>query len=103
MGDRTTADERFERQLRALGYALLRLQKSSEDVKAGEVRVFELRAKLDADNRTSVLLIVKGVRDGTPVVAFVGGPDLETAVISLSKKLMGDAVRWRDDPPWGGQ
>lgn len=93
-------DERFEKQLRGLGYAVLRIQGASEGGDLGAVRLVEVRAKLDADNRTSVLLILKGVLDGEQQVAFVGGPDFETAVFTLGKKLAGEGLRWRYDPPW---
>jgi len=102
MGNKSQADERFEKQLRALGFAILRLQKASEEADPEGFRVCEVRIKLDADNRTSVLLIVKGVMGAEPMVAFAGGSSLESAIITLSKQIEAGTVRWRDDPPWGG-
>lgn len=100
MGRKTEADERFERTLRALGFAVLRLQKANETAGEDGVRVTDLRFKLDADAGTSVLAVVKGVRGQEELVAFTGGPDLETAVLSLGKKVQAGGLRWREDRPW---
>lgn len=98
-----TAEQRFEKQLRALGYAVLRIQRANNvDEKTG-VRVTDVRIKLDADNRTSVLVILKGVSEEGARVAFVGGGDLEGAVIAVGKRLSGEALKWREDRPWEGR
>lgn len=96
------ADVRFERTLRALGFAVLNLQKANEKAGRDGVRVTDIRFKLDADNRTSVLVILKGVREEEALVGFTGGPDLEVAVLSAAGKLSAGAVRWREDRPYGG-
>lgn len=101
MGKQGTADGRFERLLRQIGYAVLRLQRENTDTRNSGVRVTDVRFKLDADNRTSVLVILKGVADDGEKVAFVGGPDLESAVIAVGKRLEGETLRWREDRPWG--
>jgi hypothetical protein len=95
------AEERFSKLLRALGYAVLRMQRSSEDHDDLEVRLTDVRFKLDADNRTSVLVVLKGLQGRELVVGFVGGPDLESAVLAAGKALAGNAVRWRQDRPYG--
>lgn len=100
MGRQTDDDGRFEKLVRALGFAVMNLQKANVRTGAGVVRVTEIRLKLDQDNRTSVLVIVKGVRGGEAVVGFVGGIDLEAAILSLAGKLTSRTVRWREDRPW---
>ena len=100
MGRRQEADEKFEKLLRALGYAVLRLQKANGESGPDAVRVTDVRFKLDADSRTSVLVILKGVVDGSGVVAFAGGPNLETAVLAVGGKLAGGGLKWREDRPW---
>lgn len=100
MGRQSEADERFRNQVRALGYAVLRMQKYNEVAGDDGVRVTDIRFKLDADNRTSVLVIVKGTAEGAGVVGFVGAESMESAVIALSKRLVGGSVKWREDRPW---
>lgn len=102
MARKGESDERFERLLRALGYAVLKLQKRNGTPDAQGVRLTEIRFKLDADNRTSVLVILKGDGGDGPVVGFAGGPDMETAVLSAAAKIEGGGVRWREDRPWPG-
>lgn len=102
MARRSDGDQRFEAQLRAIGFALLRLQQANGGDGVEEPRVTDIRFKLDADNRTSVLVVLKGVQEGQVMVAFAGGPDLETAVIAVGKKVAGGALRWREDRPWQG-
>lgn len=99
---RSEGDVRFEKLLRSLGYAVLRLQQASEPGSSGDVELREVRFKLDCDNRTSVLVICKGVRGSASEVAFVGAPDLETAVLAVGKAIAGGALKWREDRPWGG-
>lgn len=94
-------DARFERLLRALGYGVLTIQKASGDRGDGGVLLNEIRFKLDADNRTSVLVILKGTMGADKVIGFTGAPNLETAVLAVKQKLEGGAVRWREDLPYG--
>lgn len=92
--------EEWDKRVRAVGFALLRLERHAVGGQAEDVELTEVRFKLDADNRTSVLGILKGVRDGASLVGFVGGPDLTSTVLSAGKKLAAGAVRWREDRPW---
>lgn len=95
------ADERWEKRLRAIGMAVELVTRCTEP---GGNRTFvltEVRAQLDADHGTGVLLIVKGEGDTGKIVGFVGGADLGTALLTLKKKLAVGAVRWREDRPWG--
>ncbi len=101
VGRKQEYDERFEKLVRALGFAVMNLQKANTRAEPGVVRVTDIRFKLDADNRTSVLVVVKGVRGGEQLVGFTGGTDLESAVLALGGKLTGQTVRWREDRPWG--
>lgn len=96
----------WDRRLRALGLAIVQVARHTADGVAAAPELTELRFKLEADNRTSVLVVVKARGEERDLVGFVGGPDLETAVIALGKKLGGDAMKWREDRPWaerGGQ
>lgn len=102
MGRQSEADERFQKLVRALGFAVLRIQKLNEVAGEDGVRVTDLSFKLDADNRTSVLVVVKGTAEGAAVVGFVGADSMESAVLALSKRLVGGSVKWREDLPWKG-
>lgn len=100
MGRQSGADARFEKRLRALGFAVVGLQNAHDRVKDEGVRLTDLRFKLDADNRTSVLVILKGEGGEGPLVGFTGGLDLETAVLSAWGKVKAKTVHWRIDRPW---
>ena len=99
---RSEADQRFERLLRAIGYSVLALGKASMGRGDTEPVVHEVRILLHADNRTSVLLVIKAVRGDDRLIAFVGGPDIETALVSLKQRLAGGTLRWREDVPYTG-
>lgn len=95
------ADKAWDKHVRAVGMALLRLARHTHDGGADGPVLHELRLKLEADNRTSVLVIVKAHGQERELIAFTGGPDLPTAVIAVAKKLQGGSLRWREDRPWG--
>lgn len=94
------ADKRFEKTLRALGYAILQMQRAAEQGDPQGCVLREVRFKLDADNRTSVLAILKGDADVGQRIAFVGGPDLEGAVHAVGKALGAGVLKWREDLPY---
>lgn len=99
---RSEGDVRFEKLLRGLGFAILNLQKAAELEAVGTARLTEVRFKLDADNRTSVLVICKGVLGDGKKIAFVGAPDLETAVLAVGRSVAAGALKWREDLPYAG-
>lgn len=96
------ADRAWDAHLRAVGVALQRVTRHTHEGAAEGPTVYEVRFKLEADNRTSVLVIVKAHGQDHELIAFMGGPDLPTAVLALGKKLAGGAVKWREDLPWSG-
>lgn len=98
----TENDQRWEKELRALGLAVYEVQGRTGDGFKGQVELTEVRFKLDADHRTSVLVVVKGERGDERLVGFCGGPSLSAAVHALRKKLVAGAMRWREDRPWQG-
>ena len=100
MGRQSDGDKWFESHLRALGYSVLGLAKMSDLAQNPDMVLDEVRFKLDADNRTSVLVVLKAHRGGDSLVGFVGAPDLATAVLAVSKKLAAGRVKWREDRPW---
>lgn len=95
-------DDRFERLLRSTGLAVLAIWREASLEGLCGVRLTELRVKLDADNGTSVLVIAKGMRGDEKVIGFVGANTLDAGLIALRKKMEADAVRWREDLPYGG-
>lgn len=95
-------DDRYEKHLRAGGVANQVLAREGTTAARGSVVLYEVRVKLDADEGTSCLAILKGTREDGLVVGFVGAPDYETVMIAVGKKLAKDAVRWREDRPWRG-
>lgn len=95
-------DKLFEVRLRALGFAVLGLQRFAADSVDGGPRLIEVRFKLDADGGTSTLAVCKAVGDDGAVVAFVGGLELADVVLALAKKLEGGSLKWREDRPWQG-
>lgn len=100
MGHKEDYDERFEKQVRALGFAVLNLQKANEKPGEDGSRITDIRFKLDADSRTSVLVVIKAESEGDAVVGFAGGPDLATAILSTGSKLARGVMKWREDRPW---
>ena len=99
---RSEGDERFDKLLRGLGYAVLGIQKEGDEERNPSILLTEVRFKLGADNRTSVLVVIKGRAGDGAVVAFLGTPSLETAVLALGKSLKAGSLRWREDRPYGG-
>ena len=94
------ADERWERQLRAMGLAVAGLQNCTHIGRGSGPTVIELKFKLEQDNRTSVLVIVKARGEEGGLVGFVGALDLETAMIAVEGKLRAGSMKWREDRPW---
>jgi hypothetical protein len=92
----------YEKRLRALGQSIEHLERASLPATAGDVLLYEIRFKLDADQGTSVLAIVRGLRDEEAVVGFCGSLDLPTCVLTLAKKVARETMRWREDLPWTG-
>lgn len=94
-------EEIWEKRLRSLGMAIAQIGRHTADGSAEGPELTELRFQLEADNRTSVLLVVKARGQESDLVGFVGGPDLPSALLSLGKKLAAGAIKWREDRPWG--
>lgn len=95
------ADTTWEKKLRRLGLDIGLLSKESTDEYTGNERITEIRFKCDADNDTSVLVVIKALRGTERLVAFVGAVDLESAVLALARKMRGDGLKYREDRPWG--
>jgi len=95
-------DRRWEEELRAVGLTVALIDRAAEPSAAGDLELYEIRAKLDADGGTSVLLILKARRGEEQLVGFVGGLTLTTALLAAGKKLRSDGIRWREDRPWRG-
>lgn len=93
-------EERFEKRLRSVGVAIERIDNASTGDGVGGLCLTEVRLKLDADEGTSVLAIVKATRGSEALVAFVGGPDVGTTLLALAKRILAGRMRWRDDRPW---
>lgn len=98
---RNDADEAWEKALRTAGLALEAIWREHGPHRQGGVQVSEVRFKLDADEDTSVLCVLKGEGEGGKLIAFVGGLDLKTTAIAAAKKLGRGVLRWREDRPWG--
>lgn len=96
-------DGSWEKYALRLGLSLAHIQKSCVNGVNEALEIREIRIKLDADNRTSVLVILKALRGDDQLVGFVGGHDLGTAIIATAKKVQADAVRWRVDRPWSAE
>ena len=95
-------DDRWEKRLRAVGLCVEHLERYADPGQMEDVCLTEIRFKLDADYGTSVLCILKGTRDGSRIVGFVGAPDLTGCVLATGKKVAAGAVKWREDRPWEG-
>lgn len=94
-------DKNWERVLRATGVAIQRLMRHTEAGAAAGPSLTEVRFKLEADEGTSVLAVLKARGQKGDLVGFVGGTDLASTILSIAKKLQHDKVRWRVDRPWG--
>lgn len=99
---RNELDEQWEKRIRSLGLAVMEVERHQADGAAGGPELTELRYQLEADNRTSVLLILKARGENGGLVGFVGGSTLSDVLLSSAKKLRAGAVRWREDRPWSG-
>ena len=99
---RSQDETTWEKRLRRAGLALGHLERFAIEGGFEGVELLELRFKLDADNRTSVLCVLKAQVGDERVVGFVGGLALTDVVIATAKKLVADAIRWREDRPWQG-
>lgn len=97
---RETRGLEWDRFVRRIGFALLQLERYTPGGVSDVVELTELRFKLDADNRTSVLCVVKAVVAGEHMVGFVGAGDLSATVVALAKKVVAGNVRWREDRPY---
>lgn len=95
-------DGRLEKALRRVGYSAAHVERAAVGVVAEEPVLYEVRFKLDADQGTSVLAILKAQGEAGPLVGFVGAPDFSTCLIALGAKLAAGAVKWRVDKPWEG-
>lgn len=98
---RSEADDRFEKLLRAVGYAVLTLEKYADQRRHPGLVLDGVRLILDADNRTNVLAVVTASRGDEALVGFVGGLDVSSVLISIRKALDGGTLKWRADVPWG--
>ena len=99
---RTDGDVAWEKLVRAFGLSVIAVTQASSITDSQSVVLTEVRAKLHADNRTSVLLIIKATRGDDALVAFVGDSSFGGALLSLRKKLAAGSLKWREDRPWGG-
>lgn len=99
---RDEKDEQWDKYVRRIGHALLQLERYAPGGQGKGLLLTEVRFKLDADNRTSVLVVLKAERGEERLVGFVGGADLSSVTIAAAKKILADAVRWREDRPWAG-
>lgn len=102
MAKKMDPSTKWESDLRAIGIAIRHLERLANVQVPGEVVVYDVRFKLDADNGTSVLAIVKGRRDDEKLISFVGGLDLGTVVMAVGKKIAHGGLSWRIDVPWKG-
>lgn len=91
----------WEKRLRSVGVAVVRLEKPPRGTVEQKVTLTEVRFKLDADNGTSVLAVVKGRRGAEKLVAFAGGSTLTEVLMALGKKLEKGVLKWREDRPYG--
>lgn len=90
----------WDKYVRRLGLSLLHLGRSAPGGEGEGPTILDLRFKLDHDNRTSVLLVMKAEGESDTLVGFIGGHDLATVVIAAAKKVRAGAVNWRRDVPW---
>lgn len=102
MARNAKAEQAYMTRMVRVGECIALVDKASDENGLEDVVLDEVRVKLDADNRTSVLLIVKGHDDDGRLVAFIGGPDAETALYALGRKLASGGLSWREDRPFGG-
>ncbi len=93
-------DEHWEKELRAAGIALHHLKRHAEGGNGSSPMLTEVRLKLDADEGTSVLMILKATGSEGSLVAFVGGADMVSVILSAAKKIVAGVLRWREDRPW---
>lgn len=102
MARQDSLEGRWEKLLRRLGLSIQEMERHAVNGQDLSPELIDIRFKLDADNRTSVLVVLKAIEEGEQLVAFTGGVDLSSAVIATAKKLKAGALKWREDRPWTG-
>lgn len=95
------ADKSWEKKLRRLGLDIEYLNAETSPDYDGDERITEIRFKCDADADTSVLVVIKATRGGEKLVAFIGGVDMESALLACVRKMRAGGLKYREDRPWG--
>jgi hypothetical protein len=93
-------EREHNRSMQAAGEALWSCDLMAADGGPGDIRLDSVKVKLDADNRTSVLLVLSGSSSEGEFVAFVGGLTAVTAFQALRKQYLAKRIRWRPSIPW---
>lgn len=82
-------------------FTLEQLERLAEGDDSSRITLTGVKFKLDADGGTSVLLVLQGFREEREYVAFVGGYDMISCLLTLRRKLQKNRIGWRESRPWG--
>lgn len=100
-----SGEAKWMRRLESAGGVLERLTEGVGVKALPGANLDEMRILLPGEKRGDVLIVLKASIDGEKYVAFVGGPDVVTAVLMLRAKERSRGVKWRLDewkPPADG-
>lgn len=92
-----TKEELFDRELRALGYAATFLNRYNDGEECGGVVITGMSIRLDADEGTSTLAVLRGFNSEGRFVAFVGASSFSDCLLAVGKRCKAEALRWRPD------
>lgn len=73
----------------------------TEGLDEGEIH--DIRVRFPTEGDPGVLLIVRAHNAAGRWVAFVGGPDVVTALLIWRQKDSSSGLRWNVDKPWDGK
>lgn len=92
-----SAEAKWMRRIESAGGVLERLGQGVGCKALPGANLDEMRILLPGERRGDVLVVLKASIDGVKYVAFVGGPDVVTAVLMLRAKERAQGVKWRVD------
>jgi hypothetical protein len=62
--------------------------------------LIDVRIKIGPSEDPGVLLVIRAEAMGQRFVAFVGGMDTSTALLTWRQQAMAGTMKWREDRPW---
>ena len=97
---KATAEQKWLKRLERAGEVLAGVQEGYGAKAVAGATILEIRLLLRSPDRGDCLLIVKASSPEGRHVAFCGGPDPVTALLTWRAKEEGAGIKYREDRPW---